>query len=143
MLRADPREMAAALAAAHASNVVVLDVSKCCSFTEALVVATGRSVHQLRAQAQAVLHWLERQADTKGCAPYPAAIEGEQGAEWLVVDAGTALVHLMLPRTREYYDLEGLWQKQGARVESVKAEDPAETHRLFTLDNLRLNQDQV
>lgn len=132
----EPAEIAEALAAAHARDVVLLDISRCCPFAMHFVVASGRSPQQLRGQAEAVLDLLERRADREGGVPCPAGIEGAPGAEWLVVDVGPTLVHLLTPAARAYYDLEGLWTGQGAELTRVEA--PAITQQgAVTLDRMR------
>ncbi|KAL6779631.1 hypothetical protein ACKKBG_A13095 [Auxenochlorella protothecoides x Auxenochlorella symbiontica] len=125
--RPDPLALAAALAAAHASNVVVLDVAGRCAVADAMVVATGRSPAQLRGQAEAVVDWLERGARGAGCAPPGCRVEGGHGAEWLLVDGGRVIVHLMLEGARRAYDLEALWGEEGRSVHSVEAAPGVQT----------------
>ncbi|MDH5424475.1 MAG: ribosome silencing factor [Gammaproteobacteria bacterium] len=86
-----------------AVNIVVLDVSKQTSVTDRMIIASGTSSRHVKGLAENVI------AEAKK-AGYPAlGSEGEVDAEWVLVDLGDVLVHVMRPETRELYDLEKLW----------------------------------
>lgn len=86
-----------------AENLSVLDVHDLTSVTDTMVIATGSSHVQLRAMMNALLSILkEKNVAVVG-------VEGEQNGEWILLDAGSILIHLMLPQIRSYYELEKLW----------------------------------
>ena len=86
-----------------AQAVLCLDVSHLTSMTDKMVVASARSDRHVRAVAQALL-----ERCTEAGYP-PLGVEGEDAAEWVLVDLGDVIVHVMLPRAREFYALEKLW----------------------------------
>lgn len=86
-----------------AVDVVRLDVRHLTSLMDTMIVASGRSDRHLRAISHALV-------DRCKAAGFPVASrEGEDGGEWILVDLIDVLVHIMLPRTREFYELEKLW----------------------------------
>jgi len=93
----------AALEEVKAKDIVKLDVRELTTVTDYMVVASGTSNRHVRALADAVAE-NARQAGHR-----PAGIEGEDGSEWVLLDLGDTLVHVMLPRVREFYNLEKLW----------------------------------
>jgi ribosome-associated protein len=84
-------------------DIVRLNVSEMTSVTDYMVVASGTSNRHVKALAEAVAV----KAKTSG--HRPSGIEGEAGGEWVLLDLGDTLVHVMLPRVREFYNLEKLW----------------------------------
>ena len=93
----------AALEDGKAIDIVKLDVRDMTTMTDYMVVASGTSNRHVRALANAV-------ADKARAAGHrPLGIEGEEGSEWVLLDLQDALVHVMLPRVREFYNLEKLW----------------------------------
>ena len=86
-----------------ARDIVKLDVSELTTVTDYMVVASGTSNRHVKALADAVAE-KAREAGHK-----PAGVEGESGSEWVLLDLGDALVHVMLPSVREFYNLEKLW----------------------------------
>lgn len=92
-----------ALADMKAVNVKVLDVRKITDVADTMIVATGNSDRHVKSIADRVVERC-RQA---GHRPY--GIEGEREGEWVLVDLQDLIVHVMLPRIREFYGLEKLW----------------------------------
>ncbi|MDA0679461.1 MAG: ribosome silencing factor [Proteobacteria bacterium] len=92
-----------ALEDGKAKDVVRLDVRDLTSVTDYMVVASGTSNRHVMALAHAVAE------KSKAAGQRPMGIEGESGSEWVLLDLGDALVHVMLPRVREFYNLEKLW----------------------------------
>jgi len=92
-----------ALADIKAFDIEVLDVHELTSITDFMVIASGRSNRQVKAMAGKVVE-AARAAGIK-----PLGIEGEDQAEWVLVDLGDVLVHAMQPTTRDFYQLEKLW----------------------------------
>jgi len=86
-----------------AKDVALLDVARLTSVTDLMVVASGTSTRHVMALAN---HVVER---VKAEGIQPLGVEGEAGADWVLVDLGDLVVHVMLPETRELYDLERLW----------------------------------
>lgn len=93
----------AALDKLKAQDVVTIDVREKTSITDYLVIASGTSTRHVKALSDELI----RQLKDNGQAPL--GVEGEREAEWVLVDCGDLVVHLMLPRVREFYGLERLW----------------------------------
>jgi ribosome-associated protein len=92
-----------ALEDVKAKDIATLDVRKMTSVTDYMVVASGTSNRHVKALADAV-------ADKSRAAGHrPIGVEGEEGSEWVLLDLQDVLVHVMLPRVREFYNLEKLW----------------------------------
>ncbi|QOR39332.1 ribosome silencing factor [Billgrantia diversa] len=86
-----------------AKDVAQLDVSRLTSVTDLMIVASGTSTRHVAALAEHVVH----QAKASGI--QPLGVEGQVGSDWVLVDLGDLVVHVMLPETRQLYDLERLW----------------------------------
>ena len=86
-----------------AKDIVKLDVRELTTVTDFMLVASGTSNRHVKALADAVAEKC-REAGHR-----PAGIEGENGSEWILIDLHGTLVHIMLPRVREFYNLEKLW----------------------------------
>lgn len=93
----------AALEDIKASDITVLNVKKLTSMTDYMIIACGESSRQVKALARNVADKLrEAGAEIVG-------VEGEDSGEWVLVDLGHVIVHVMHPAVREYYNLEELW----------------------------------
>lgn len=99
----------AALEDIKANDIRVMDVSKLTSLCHYMIVASADSTRQTKALAN---HVHEK---VKAAGEPIHSIEGEQTGEWLLVDLGDIIVHIMQPAIRSYYDLEGLWSEQAWR----------------------------
>jgi ribosome-associated protein len=86
-----------------AKDVVEIDVRGKTSVTDHLVIASGTSTRHVKSIANEVVRFAKR-LDVM-----PLGVEGEREAEWVLVDLGDVVVHVMLPRVREFYALERLW----------------------------------
>ncbi len=93
----------AALEEIKAKDIVKLDVRELTTVTDYMIVASGTSNRHVKALADAVAE-KARKAGHR-----PTGIEGEDGSEWVLLDLQDVLVHVMLPRVREFYNLEKLW----------------------------------
>lgn len=80
--------------------------------TEHLVICTAKNPTQVAAIADNIEQTVRGKADLK-----PISIHGLRNSQWVIVDYGHVMVHVFLPDTRTYYDLEGLWSD--APVEEV------------------------
>jgi ribosome-associated protein len=97
-----------------ARDITVLDVRKLTSLYDTLVIASADSNRQVKALAQHVRDKLKESG-----API-IGMEGEETAEWILVDAGDIVVHVMQPAVRTYYNLEELWTPP-ARTRAARA----------------------
>ncbi len=105
-----------ALEEIKASNITVLDTSKLSPMFERMVIASAQSTRQTRALAVNVVTRLKEQGEEI------LGREGEETGEWILIDLGEVLVHIMQPAIRDYYNLEELWSKaQAARPKLATA----------------------
>ncbi|MDQ3259597.1 MAG: ribosome silencing factor [Burkholderiales bacterium] len=86
-----------------AKEIVALDVRKLTSLFDYVVIASGESTRQTKALARNV------QEKLKDLGAHVYGVEGEQSGEWVLVDLGDIVVHVMQPTVRQYYNLEELW----------------------------------
>ena len=93
-----------------AQDIVVLDVTGMTDVMDTLVVACGNSNRQVKALADNVVE------KSKKAGYQPLGVEGETGADWILVDLADVVVHIMLPETRRFYDLEKLWSVRPDQV---------------------------
>lgn len=86
-----------------AKNITVLDVAELTDVMERIVIAEGTSNRHLKAMADNVAF----EAKQAGFAPI--GTEGQGTSDWVLIDLGAVVVHVMMPQAREFYNLEGLW----------------------------------
>ncbi|HEY6645293.1 ribosome silencing factor [Povalibacter sp.] len=99
-----------------AVQVTVLDVRKLTDIADTLVIASGNSDRHVRSIADKVVE----QAKKAGFRPM--GVEGQRDGEWVLVDLQDAIVHVMLPRVRDLYRLENLWDVSAARRDAAVGE---------------------
>ena len=100
----------AALEDVKASDITVIDTSKLSDLFDRMVIASATSRRQTKALADNVVVKLKELGEDV------VGREGEDSGEWILIDLGEVLVHIMQPAIREYYNLEELWSKaQAAR----------------------------
>ena len=92
-----------ALEDAKANDIKMIDVRHLTSMTDFMIIASGTSDRHVRSVATYLVDSMKRARHR------PLGIEGENDGEWVLVDLQDALVHVMLPRVREFYNLEKLW----------------------------------
>lgn len=92
-----------ALDALKGQNILVLDVKERSDVMDYLVIATGTSNRHVKSLAENVIE------EGKKHALIPIGIEGLEGGEWVLVDYGDTVVHVMQQKTRDFYELEKLW----------------------------------
>jgi ribosome-associated protein len=100
----------AALDDLKAINTVTLDVRALTDVMDFMVITSGTSNRHVKSLASHV----SVEAKKQGMAPL--GTEGEDAGEWVLVDFGDVVVHVMLPATRDFYDLERLWTVPEATV---------------------------
>lgn len=86
-------------------DIDVINVSQITSMFGYIVIATADSTRQAKSLARNVAE------ETKAAGGTVYSVEGEQTGEWLLVDLGDIVVHVMLPAIREYYNLKALWSR--------------------------------
>ncbi|AKH70846.1 ribosome silencing factor RsfS/YbeB/iojap [Spongiibacter sp. IMCC21906] len=85
-------------------DIVTIDVRGISGVTDYMVVCSGTSSRHVKSLADNV--WVE----AKKLGATPIGMEGQRSSDWVLVDFGDVVVHVMLPEAREFYDLERLWQ---------------------------------
>lgn len=115
-----------ALEELKARDVVELDVAALTSVTDVMVVASGTSSRHVSALADNVVE------KAKEAGLRPLGIEGQQSGEWVLVDLGDVIAHVMMPETRQLYDLERLW-----------ADLPTDSQRTETPDRQELRGQEL
>jgi len=110
----------AALEDIKARDIVVLNVVKLTSMFDRVIIATGDSTRQVKALADNV------QVKLKQAGAKIQGVEGLQTAEWILVDLGSVIVHVMLPTVRAHYNLEELWTARPARKTRRRATAPTD-----------------
>jgi len=107
----------AALEDIKAQDITVIDTGKLTSLFERMVIATGTSNRQTRAIADNV------RVKMKEADEYVGNTEGEDTGDWVLLDLGDVIVHVMLPAVRAHYNLEELWGAgEAARARHVQAD---------------------
>ncbi len=92
-----------------AKDVVRIDVRELTGVTDYMLIASGNSNRQVSALADNVIE------KAKELGVRPLGMEGKDSGEWVLVDLGDIVVHIMQPETRQFYDLERLWQSAESR----------------------------
>lgn len=91
-----------------ATDVTVLDVRKLTSMTDLMFFCTGNSARHVKSIGR---HLYDK---ARSVGLKPLGIEGESDAEWVLIDLGDALIHVMQAKSREFYQLEKLWGEREA-----------------------------
>jgi ribosome-associated protein len=112
----------AALEDIKAHDIVAIDVRKLTSIFDWIVVASADSARQTRALARNVSDALREAGSVI------IGTEGEGSGEWVLVDAGDVVIHVMQPAVRQYYDLEELWG-EGKFDQVVNSTEPVKATR--------------
>tara|TARA_B100001093_G_scaffold492912_1_gene534518 strand:- start:332 stop:718 length:387 start_codon:yes stop_codon:yes gene_type:complete len=86
-----------------AADVLTISVSSLTDVMDTMIIASGNSHRQVKALANNVL------SDAKDAGFSPIGVEGENSREWILIDFGDIVTNIMLPSSREFYDLDRLW----------------------------------
>ena len=103
-----------------AKDVVRIDVRELTSVTDFMIIASGTSNRHVSSLSDNVVE----KAKEAGCRPL--GVEGKDSGDWVLVDLGDIVVHVMQPATRQFYDLERLWQSAESRREQQQSASDAE-----------------
>lgn len=90
----------------QAIDVTVIDVSKHTSITDYMIICSGRSSRHVKAVAAQIMELM------KAAGLAAMNHNGLEGGEWVLVDFGDFIVHVMQPEMRSFYNIEGLWQER-------------------------------
>jgi len=111
-IRAKQRAVVEALEDVKGRDIIVFNTARMPSMFERVVIASGTSNTQVRALADRVQERIREQ----GSRVY--GVEGEKGGEWVLVDLGDVVVHIMHPTVREFYNLEEIWGGKPVRMKT-------------------------
>lgn len=98
-----------------ALDIIVIDVSGQSPLTERMVIASGNSTRHVKSMAENLV------VKSKEHGNVPLGIEGQSEGEWVLVDLNDVIVHLMLPQTRAFYNLEKLWEASSKHRSGVSS----------------------
>ena len=96
-----------------AIDIQSIDVSDQNPLTELFVIASGSSTRHVKSMAENLI------MRAKAAGSPPLGVEGQKQAEWILVDLNDVIVHLMLPQSRAFYNLEKLWQASSEQRDSL------------------------
>lgn len=94
-------------------DVKVIDVRKKTGIADFMVIVSGTSERHVKSLADHVIE------EAKKNEAQPLGVEGQGGGEWVLVDLGDVIVHVMKPQTREFYQLEKFWQADHSPLYAV------------------------
>lgn len=98
-----------------ATDILVIDVADRNPLTERMVIASGNSTRHVKSMADNLI------LNAKSEGNPPLGVEGQGEGEWVLVDLNDVIVHLMLPQTRAFYNLEKLWEVSADYRSSVSS----------------------
>lgn len=101
---------------AKAEDVTVLDVRALTTIADSMVVASGTSTRHVTSIGRR----LDDEMRAQGYRPQ--GVEGTESGEWVLVDLGDIIVHIMHPKTRAFYALEKLWSEEFGRTDATRRE---------------------
>jgi ribosome-associated protein len=102
-----------ALADMKAMDIKVLDVRGLTDIADTMIIASGTSDRHVRSVAQRVVE------KTKAAGFRPHGVEGQKDSDWVLIDLSDMIVHIMLPRVRNFYGLEKLWDMTATKRASA------------------------
>jgi ribosome-associated protein len=128
------KTVVAALEEIKARDIEVLDVSKMTTLCDRMIIASGDSTRQTKAIANNVAEKVKASGGTV------YGIEGEQAGEWVLVDLGDVLVHVMQSAVRSHYNLEELWAQAKKISKTALASSSARRKRAAQADSAEPSQ---
>ena len=99
----------------QAQEVVSIPLEGKSSMADYMVIASGRSTRQVAAMAQKLAEKIKQAGFG------PVRMEGQNAADWVVIDAGDVVVHLFRPEVRSFYNLERMWSFEGSEAAAGRA----------------------
>lgn len=102
-----------------AQEIEVLDVTRLTDVTDYMVIASGTSNRHIRSIAGRLREQVREQSGVR-----PIGVEGETEGEWVLIDFGDVVVHIMHPQTRKFYDLERLWSREVEELIRMNRDNP-------------------
>jgi ribosome-associated protein len=118
-IRKMEKAVVAALEDIKARDIIVLKVAHLSSLFERIIIASADSTRQVKALADNV------QKKLKALGAHVLSVEGQQSGEWVLVDLGAIVVHVMQPTIRQYYNLEELWDQPEVKPKRPRASKKA------------------
>jgi ribosome-associated protein len=122
-IRIKQRAVVEALEDVKGRDIIVYNTARMPSMFERVVIASGESNRQVKALADRV----QERIKELGSRVY--GVEGENAGDWVLVDLGDVVVHIMQPTVREFYNLEEVWGGKPVRVNAAKKKKPAAKKR--------------
>ena len=122
-IRAKQRAVVEALEDVKGRDIVVFDVAKQTAYFERVVIASGDSTRQVNALATSV------QDKLKALGARIVGVEGRRNGDWVLVDLGDIVVHVMHPAVRSHYNLEELWGEKEVKLKPKAKAKPAARKR--------------
>ena len=101
-----------------AQDTVTIDLQGASHFADVMMVVSGTSTRHVSAIARNVQEAVKTQMQMK-----PIGVEGDDTSEWILVDYGDLILHVMLPATRSFYELEKLWRARPQDQQNAEASD--------------------
>lgn len=98
-----------------AVDILVIDVSDYNPLTERMIIASGNSTRHVKSMADNLILKAKKEGNP------PLGVEGQSEGEWVLVDLNDVIVHLMLPQTRAFYNLEKLWEVSASHRDAVNS----------------------
>ena len=92
-------------------EIICLDITQMTDISDYMVVASGNSNRQVKALVDSVLE------KVRSLGTEPLGVEGQEQGEWVLIDLTDVIVHVMLPKVRDFYDLESLWSMRPSQAE--------------------------
>lgn len=98
-----------------AENIVAIDLGGKSSIADTMIIASGRSARHVSALADHLIRKLKETGHGR------AKMEGQESADWVLIDAGDVVVHLFRPEVRDFYQLERIWTGDSAHLKGHSA----------------------